>query len=802
MKTIYITEGQKNIIKESQLLTEENRTQKRKCEDGIRQYCSYYVRPYLDTPLKDAPYAIKYCLSGNDPDNPRLGLYSAVYNNTTGANKVIDFLRLNLYGQFNMGRGSDLFQYVEGIVRIACQDLGFYAFCQDGMQGGKIVKFGKILRLIDFHPEIMMEGVAIDGNLNGLSYDAFMELFKHNYSQYVSKSNNDLAEDTSFLTPHNYRIVEIKDRIGENSWVGPTEEGMRFLRSLEQYTSWCVCGDMAEFEYAQYLSNGGRMYICLKEGFENVPKEVGENCPLDEYGLSMVCVIVGSDGFPDNVTTRWNHENGGENPKGLCDPIHLQKLFGVKYKDIFKPRKAQDLRKMNLAESEEKEGNLLTESIDEHYDYKKDMLSIAKFMKKEGLNVYPFPKVKLNWEEQDGLFIKTGYYHPEEKTIVVFCKDRHPKDILRTFAHEMIHHSQNLDGKDLNFYEGDDVKGNERLEKIEGEAYLKGNIYFRKWTEYMNSHKNPLLNESIEIDPKNKGKFNATKKKTGKSTEELTHSKNPLTRKRAIFAQNAKKWNKKKEIEETIDPKDVDLSSFDIKSKLNPKFWKDERLDSRIRMKLLDIADDFIDFLKVNWVKPEDIVITGSLANFNWDSKYSDIDLHVIMDFSKVDKRKDFVKSYFDSQKKLWNEDHKDLKIFGFPIEVYVQDKDEENASKGVYSLDKDEWLLEPKRKDLTKEKIDKKHVTNTVATYVNKIDGLLDIYKKYNKDSYEMRKVSDDAKKIFDDIKKERTDGLRKDKSEMSDGNVIFKCLRRMGYIEKIVNLKHMAYDKLNSLS
>ena len=52
--------------------------------------------------------------------------------------------------------------------------------------------------------------------------------------------------------------------------------------------------------------------------------------------------------------------------------------------------------------------------------------------------------------------------------------------------------------------------------------------------------------ESIDIDPKNKGKFTATKKATGKSTEELTHSKNPLTRKRAIFAQNAKKWNHKK----------------------------------------------------------------------------------------------------------------------------------------------------------------------------------------------------------------------------------------------------------------
>lgn len=52
-------------------------------------------------------------------------------------------------------------------------------------------------------------------------------------------------------------------------------------------------------------------------------------------------------------------------------------------------------------------------------------------------------------------------------------------------------------------------------------------------------------NGKIRIKPANRGKFNATKKRTGKTTEELTHSKNPLTRKRAIFAQNAKKWNHK-----------------------------------------------------------------------------------------------------------------------------------------------------------------------------------------------------------------------------------------------------------------
>jgi hypothetical protein len=48
----------------------------------------------------------------------------------------------------------------------------------------------------------------------------------------------------------------------------------------------------------------------------------------------------------------------------------------------------------------------------------------------------------------------------------------------------------------------------------------------------------------IKIKPENKGKFTALKKRTGKTTEQLTHSKNPLTRKRAIFAKNAAKWKK------------------------------------------------------------------------------------------------------------------------------------------------------------------------------------------------------------------------------------------------------------------
>ena len=137
----------------------------------------------------------------------------------------------------------------------------------------------------------------------------------------------------------------------------------------------------------------------------------------------------------------------------------------------------------------------------EYKTFEKSVKSILDFMYANGENVKPYPKIKLNDSEQNGLFIKTGYYNPEDKEVVIFTNNRHIKDCLRSAAHEFIHHSQNLDGVDLNFTSNDDVKDNERLEEIESEAYLKGNVYFRKWTEYQHKNNDLLQESSIKESP-------------------------------------------------------------------------------------------------------------------------------------------------------------------------------------------------------------------------------------------------------------------------------------------------------------
>lgn len=244
---------------------------------------------------------------------------------------------------------------------------------------------------------------------------------------------------------------------------------------------------------------------------------------------------------------------------------------------------------------------------------------------------------------------------------------------------------------------------------------------------------------------------------------------------------------------------EIDLDSFIPQDELNPQFWKDEKLDSRIRLKLLDIADDFTDFLNVDWVEPDDITMTGSLANYNWSQEYSDVDLHIIIDYKKVDKRTEFVKEYFNAKKTLWNQEHENLKIFGFPVELYVQDKNEPHASTGVYSLEKNKWLEKPKKISPTKSNLKKAEKQATV--WEKKLDKLMARYYP-DKTESEKETILNDLDDAFSDIKDDRRKGFANGGDEMNVDNLTFKMLRRNGILDKVWDKKTEIYDNLNSLN
>ena len=119
-----------------------------------------------------------------------------------------------------------------------------------------------------------------------------------------------------------------------------------------------------------------------------------------------------------------------------------------------------------------------------NFDYTPYMGSIVEYMINEGMNILPLPEIKIKKDikESSNFFGKTAHYSPDLKEIVLFVQGRHPKDIMRSFTHEMIHHKQNLEGR-LGDIHTTDTNESEELLELEKEAYLEGNITFRNWED-------------------------------------------------------------------------------------------------------------------------------------------------------------------------------------------------------------------------------------------------------------------------------------------------------------------------------
>ena len=121
---------------------------------------------------------------------------------------------------------------------------------------------------------------------------------------------------------------------------------------------------------------------------------------------------------------------------------------------------------------------------DRGFDFTPYMGSILEYMLDEGMNIQPLPEVKIRKDltESEQFFGKTAYYDPNENTIVLYTQGRHPKDVMRSFTHEMVHHIQNLEGR-LGNIQTSNTNEDDSLLELEKEAYLVGNITFRNWED-------------------------------------------------------------------------------------------------------------------------------------------------------------------------------------------------------------------------------------------------------------------------------------------------------------------------------
>ena len=214
------------------------------------------------------------------------------------------------------------------------------------------------------------------------------------------------------------------------------------------------------------------------------------------------------------------------------------------------------------------------------------------------------------------------------------------------------------------------------------------------------------------------------------------------------------------------------------------------KLRKEVREKLLQTANEFIDFIGVPLLI-EDVIFTGSLANYNW-SEYSDIDLHVVCDFIQFsDTELSLYEELFKVKKTIFNTNH-DIKIFGYEVELYVQNATEAHFSSGVYSVLYDEWDVKPEKEDSN---IDTKILKSKINHWKSQIDTVVD--NATEKDIDEAREY---IKKFKEKLKKYRSSGL-KTEGEYSYENLVFKYLRRSDYLEKLFNLENNLLDKELSL-
>lgn len=221
---------------------------------------------------------------------------------------------------------------------------------------------------------------------------------------------------------------------------------------------------------------------------------------------------------------------------------------------------------------------------------------------------------------------------------------------------------------------------------------------------------------------------------------------------------------------------------------LHPRFWSESKeFDPEVKEKLLTIAMDVAREADVEDLV-EDVQLTGSISNFNY-TDFSDLDIHILLNFKNVNNDEDLVKKALDGKRFVWNLRH-DINIGGHDVEVYFQDVDEPHAASGLYSLLNDEWITEPKHNEPS---IDERDVIAKADKIRGEISDLEMAQQTATQE--DLKYLQEAAQALRKKINKMRKDSLEAD-GEFGIGNLAFKELRNSEDIERLIDLSHTLYD------
>ena len=194
---------------------------------------------------------------------------------------------------------------------------------------------------------------------------------------------------------------------------------------------------------------GSDLYVCHKCGHDNTPKELNDFFePLPDLDLNTSSESSRVDYYKD----------------------HIKNVVPSDFK--------VDKHKDKIVVS-----NITKKGLEHNSEFRDKLVSLTLSMMDSGLNLEPLPDIIFIEDDKknaDNMLGRTAYYDPNTKCVTLYTHSRHPKDILRSYAHEMIHHMQNLEGR-IQGIKGHNINEDEYLKELEEEAYKLGNVALRSW---------------------------------------------------------------------------------------------------------------------------------------------------------------------------------------------------------------------------------------------------------------------------------------------------------------------------------
>ena len=260
-------------------------------------------------------------------------------------------------------------RFEPGAARIAISECGWNPFDTDS--DVDVLKISRLKRILEFISEKYNDRTIIDNYLNNKSLDELYASCSNELQKIKDEQDKEL-ETHSFNSEHTYKIVRIDS----------FEESKKYHDLTNPDSRWCLT-----YSYSNYMSYTQKqhyaMYFCIRDDINEVKREIGENCPLDEYGKSLLCIIVDTEGNLATFTTRWNHKDANGNKvtadKGLGDKVTVSEIVGVNFNKVFKPYTEEEIKKIadatlsfdKLVESNEP-GKQFTDYMDSICEYFED----------------------------------------------------------------------------------------------------------------------------------------------------------------------------------------------------------------------------------------------------------------------------------------------------------------------------------------------------------------------------------------------------------------------------------------------